>query len=346
MRKQQRQLTICVALFLLMVSSAGAKDRQTSEKPPSLWSYPASISSRDLYYGQGGRQHQPKAEPFVFVEEDKDGNSPKFVVRDGQGVKWKVKVGPEARPETVATRLVWAVGYSTDEDYFLTAQTVVDMPRKLSRGDQFVDSDGVVHNARWERMTDTKAGIWKWSKNPFRNTRELNGLRVLMALVNNWDMKDPQNTVLEDSSKQQYIVGDLGATLGPTGSRWPLKTPRGDLERYRRADFIKKIRKDSVDFATPSWPMLLGVLPLPPFPYARLTGALGFLGVPKLSTGIDQRWIGKQVPREDVRWIAGLLSQLTPRQIRSAFRAAHYTPEEVEGFSRVVEARIAALNAL
>ena len=49
------------------------------------------------------------------------GRSPKdkFTVRDAQGGKWKIKLGDEARPETVATRFVWAVGFHTDEDYFL-----------------------------------------------------------------------------------------------------------------------------------------------------------------------------------------------------------------------------------
>jgi hypothetical protein len=56
--------------------------------------------------------------------------------------------------------------------------------------------------------------------------------------------------------------------------------------------------------------------------------------------------VGKNVPREDVRWMAGLLRQLSPKQIRDAFRSAYYSPEEVEGFSRVVERRIAELGQI
>jgi hypothetical protein len=37
---------------------------------------------------------------------------------------------------------------------------------------------------------------------------------------------------------------------------------------------------------------------------------------------------------------------LSPQQIRDAFRAAQYTPEEVEGFGLVVEARIQQLREL
>jgi len=39
------------------------------------------------------------------------------------------------------------------------------------------------------------------------------------------------------------------------------------------------------------------------------------------------------------------LAQLSPEQIRDAF-ALGYTPDEVEGFSKVVEGRIAQLNKL
>jgi hypothetical protein len=41
-----------------------------------------------------------------------------------------------------------------------------------------------------------------------------------------------------------------------------------------------------------------------------------------------------------------LLSRLSNRQIEDAFRAAGYSPEEVAGFSRIVESRIAALGEL
>jgi len=41
-----------------------------------------------------------------------------------------------------------------------------------------------------------------------------------------------------------------------------------------------------------------------------------------------------------------LLGGLSPQQIRDAFRGAGYSPEEVEGFARTVEGRIAALRAL
>ena len=52
------------------------------------------------------------------------------------------------------------------------------------------------------------------------------------------------------------------------------------------------------------------------------------------------------IPVLDAEWIGDLLARLTPQQIRDAFRAAGYQPTEVEGFAKVVEKRIAALNQL
>src|SRR5579862_9062574 len=82
----------------------------------ALWRDPTDIASRDLIYGSGGAGHQPRG-TFTFIQEDMDGSNPKFDVRDQDGVKWKVKLGAEARPEVAASRLVWAAGYFTNEDY-------------------------------------------------------------------------------------------------------------------------------------------------------------------------------------------------------------------------------------
>lgn len=42
---------------------------------------------------------------YTFIREDLKRTNPKFVVRDENGVEWKVKLGPEAKPETAASRL-------------------------------------------------------------------------------------------------------------------------------------------------------------------------------------------------------------------------------------------------
>jgi hypothetical protein len=41
-----------------------------------------------------------------------------------------------------------------------------------------------------------------------------------------------------------------------------------------------------------------------------------------------------------------ILAQLSPGQIRDAFRAAGYSSQEIEGFASVIQNRIAQLNKL
>lgn len=303
----------------------------TQKGPAVLWREPNDIASRNLFYGPGGKKHQP-AGGFTFEKEDLKGTNPKYVVRDRDGVKWKIKLGEEARPETVATRLVWAVGYSADEVYFLPHLRVDNVPAKLHRGRKLVGPDGSMQNARLERKGkgEEKAGIWKWSSNPFTGQRELNGLRVMMALINNWDLKDINNNVMEKDNERIYKVGDLGASFGTNGRAHSLSVAKGNLDSYRRSKFIIKETPNTVSFATPSAPSL----------------AFLFTNPPQYLWRLPYRWIGRDIPRADASWMGHLLARLSPDQIRDAFRAAAYTPEQVEQFSGIVRQRIADLNKL
>src|SRR5260221_9739035 len=146
---------LCVLILTLVVTPASSTKKISRRKPepiqPSiaaLWRQPADLPTRDLYYGLGGKAHAPTGD-FKFLEEDKHGGSPKFDVEDRLGNKWRVKLGEESKPETVATRLLWAVGFFTDEDYYLPLIHVDGLPR-LHRGQKYVTSDGSVRGARLE----------------------------------------------------------------------------------------------------------------------------------------------------------------------------------------------------
>jgi hypothetical protein len=302
-----------------------------------LWREPRNITSRNLFYGPGGKRHQPHG-PFTFVKEDLAGSNPKFVVRDERGVKWKIKLGEEARPETVASRLVWAVGYTADEDYFLPSAQIKEMPLHVHRGQRLIGPDRVMRNVRFKREPSkrTKVGIWKWKSDPFRGTREWNGLRVLMAVINNWDLKDDNNAIRAVTphqppfvDAQRYEVSDLGASFGSGTLDRSRAESKGNLQAYANSPFISRVNADSVDFTVPRRPALVILLNPHEF-FSRL----------------QLRWIGHQIPREDARWMGQLLARLSPRQLRDAFRAAGYSPEDIEGFTTVLERRIMLLNQL
>ena len=311
---------------------------QGADTAGKLWVDPVNLESRNLLYGSGGAAKRPKGDQFTFVKEDTDGTNPKIVLKDADGVEWKAKMGSEARPETAASRFVWAVGYFTRDYYFLPTIHVQGL-RHLRRGSKYV-KDGTVTDVRLMRVNDKeeKIGEWKWAESPFAGTREYNGLRTLLALLNDWDLKDVNNAIYQpkkDSSTVSvplhriYMVSDLGATFGTAGIVPDKRDARGNLESYQDSKFIDSTEPDVVNFAVPGRPQLIVAFALPQY-----------------LSRTHMQWIGKNIPRQDAAWMGDLLSRLSPVQIRDAFRCAGFTPEEVEGFAKVVEGRIAQLKAL
>ncbi len=119
-----------------------------------LWRDRGNVAELNLLDGPGGRNRGPGTD-FKFIKESKSGSSPKFVVQDDKGTKWKVKLGPEAKPETAAARLLWAAGYYVDEDYYREQIRVTGMKR-LARGKDYVSKNGLVNGARLERDLKVK----------------------------------------------------------------------------------------------------------------------------------------------------------------------------------------------
>jgi hypothetical protein len=218
------------------------------------------------------------------------------------------KIGKEAQSETASTRLIWAAGYMTEITYLVPRVTI---PGK-----------GVFQNVRFEARP---AGVkrldeWAWERNPFVGTRELQGLKVLMVLLNNWDTKDENNVVLAVQTRYgtelRYAISDLGATLGDTG-KWPLlwrfTRSRNDPAGFRGDKLIDEIKEDGrVDFE--------------------------FSG--------KKRGMYNDITVEQASWIGKLLSRLSDAQLRDAFRAANYSPAEIRTLSRAVRARINELANL
>jgi hypothetical protein len=341
--KEQRFfiLSSCTLLLLpslLQARKADNKDRAsaeiTADQRPVLWRNPVDISTRDLFFGPGGKEHQPKG-VFVFVKEDLDGTTPKIVVRDRDGVKWKAKLGSEARPEVVASRLTWAAGYFANEDYFVLELRVEGLPPHLHRGQKYFGQDGSFHNVRLKRYNtgEEKEANWSWKDAVTEPARELNGLRVLMALMNNWDLTDENNAIYEEhadgGAARIHMVSDVGSTFGSGNLAWPLRKSRGNLQTYSHSRFITHVTPEYVDFHAPARASFFFLFT--PYEYAHK---------------LQLRWIGRHIPRTDAHWLGQLLAQLSPNQIRDAFRAAGYSAPEVEGFAKVVESRIAELEEL
>jgi hypothetical protein len=294
-----------ILLMALLVVASGvtgvAKDAKKRAKvgnaPPVMWREPADISARNLYYGPGGKEHEPGT-LLNYEKENLNGVNPKFDVRDANGIRWGVKLGEEARPETAASRLVWAVGYFTNEYYYLPEISLSAMP-PLHRGKQFIHGDKI-KGVRLKRHNkgEHKIGTWHWDRNPFAGSKELDGLRIMMELICNTDSKLEHRVIVDvQGGEQQYFITDLGGSFGLAGLGF--NRTKGVLKDYEKRPLVRRVDGDYVDF-----------------------------------------WQFKHIPRDHAKWIGSYLSQLSDDQIRDAFRAGGFSPEEVEGYTKKVREKI------
>jgi len=326
--KHNRVPTSCILTALAFSLPAGAYQTPAAQDSgtAALWRDRGDVGSLNLLYGAGSQERQPVG-TFTFVKEDKQGTAPKFEIVDGQGVHWKAKLGEETKSETAASRLVWAAGYFTDEDYYLAEMRVEKMP-KLDRGRKLVSDEGVIRGVRLERIItgQKKNGNWSWFKNPFVGTKEMNGLRIMMALINNWDLKEINNAVYSQPGEGvRYVVADLGATFGETGN--PVIRSKSNPDDYSDSHFIQKVTPEHVDFYLSSRPLFITAI-----------------DVSNYATRTHMQDVVKEIPVADAKWLGKLLEALTDEQIRDCFRAAGYSPEDVEANAATVKERIRNLN--
>jgi hypothetical protein len=298
-----RRLGIIAALAAGAACALNTPPRDDPSRMAELWERPADIDRRNLLHGVGGAAHAPDpGARYQLLEYDEKGFSPGYDVRDPRGREWSVKIGPEARTEVVVSRIVWAVGYRQPDVYYLPAWTVFDQGQART---------GEPGRFRLEREDRPKVGEWSWRDNPFIGTREFAGLFTLMVMVNNWDVKTSQNAIYRvsengDSPRQWYVVRDVGASLGKTN--WFLPGVRDDVEAFEQEPFIESVEGNRVRF--------------------HYKGA----------------WLEPQlhtvVTPGDVVWICQLLSQLTDRQWRDAFRAGGYSDAEALRYIRRMRQKI------
>ncbi len=299
--------TLFTLLFLSWSLSGVAQAAQSrksamlDEGVPVLWTDPVDLESRDLFLGLGGEAMKPDITKVTFIEDKPGGYSIKFVVNDATGRKWVTKLREEVRPETSATRLLWAVGYNVEVTYFF--------PRVI------IEGKGTFDNMRFEaRPKELKRlGEWKWKNNPFVGTREFQGLKVMMALINNWDLKNSNNVILGSKNKETgktdllYAISDLGATFGKTGGVF--SHTRNRPRDFGKSKFITGVQKGIVQFDF----------------HGKGSGLM------------------KDIKVENAKWIGSLLARLSDQQIRDAFRAGGFNAEEIDLLAGTLHARITEL---
>lgn len=298
------KIFILAALFVGMMSfglhsAAAQADKGSVAERPILWER-VDIASRDLFRGPTSEGIQPALEKVTFLGRQPGGNNLKYRVKDGNGREWVVKIADESQAEVAAVRLLWAIGYRTEIDQIV--------PRIN------IEKIGSYKNVRFEaRPENIKRGErWSWTNNPYIGTKEFDGLKIMMAFVNNWDLKDENNVILTDGDKSYLVISDLGSSFGRLANRSKSRSGRSvsKPEHFAAAGFIKGVNEGVIE--------------------------LDYRGMAdNLMTGIKV---------ESARWLADLLLQLSDQQISDAFRAANYKPEEIALYTTAVKERIAALD--
>ena len=311
MSKFFRPQTAAMYFLILCLFASGGyaqKKKGKAAKPVPqgeavMWE-PVSAKSLDLYAGPGGDEMRPDVSKVKFLKEEKSGHNKKFRISDANGKIWVAKLGREARPETAAVRLLYGLGYKTEISYLVPSLTI---PGK-----------GTFTNVRLEARPDDvkRLGEWKWRANPFIGTRELQGLKMMMVFMTNWDVLDLQNEILQvDPNEHYYIVSDLGATFGKLGNNnlpiiYRLGRKTGSAKHYAKTSFVRGVKNGEVQLA--------------------------YKG--------KNRKLFKGFTVADGRWLLNRLNQLNDAQISDAFRAANFSPDEVDIYTRTVKRKIEELD--
>jgi hypothetical protein len=298
-----------------------------------LWRDPGPAADRDLVYGPGGRTTLP-VPPFVFLEEHTTGSQPCVSVRDARHRRWRVKWGAEVFAECFAVRFAHACGYFAEVTHFVKSGTI-ECHAPLGRAsDCITGEDGAFFDARFE-LDDPHVNklfeehSWSWNDNPFLNTPELSGLKIVVMLLSNWDAKDRRdvargsNTAIFEERvphfprprhEAHYLITDWGGAMGKWGTTVATRG-RWDADGFeaQTPQFVTGVENGDVCF--------------------------GYKGQRTAD-------IAAGIPVAHARWFVGITGGLSERQLIDGLNASGATDDEAARFARALVARIGQLGAI
>jgi len=291
-----------------------------------VWHDIHTDEANDMRYGPGGATYLP-APPFQFVEELMTGSHPCVAVRDSKQRLWRVKWGYEAKPEAFCARFAAACGYFAEVTHYF-ASGRIDGVTMLTRARALVGEDGSFTDARFE-LEDRSVRMlfeehsWAWHDNPFVGTRQLDGLKIVVMLLSNWDSKDRRdvsrgsNTAIFEypisrfASEARYLITDWGGAMGKWGTT-VVSRDRWDVAGFEAQTpfFVAGARDGVVDF--------------------------GYQG--------QRSEIARGIPVAHVRWFYRKARRITEPALRTGLLASGATEDEATRFARNILARIDALG--
>jgi len=310
------------------VHRSGSRPLRTSSH--RIWRDPGPASALDPINGPGGDDRVPRPR-FHFVKEHSVGSQPCVSVRDARGRIWRVKWGAEVHSETFAVRFAWACGYFAEVTHFVPSGTI-DGAAALQRAKDCIGSaDGSFQDARFELEDPAVTKMfeehsWAWNDNPFVGTRELNGLKVIVMLLSNWDTKDRRdvargsNTAIFEernargTREAHYLLTDWGGSMGRWGSNLVTRG-RWDAEGFaaQTPQFVTGVTNDCVTF--------------------------GYAGQRTAD-------VAHEIPLDHVRWLHPYLERLSADFLTRALLASGASGDEAARFTAALTERIAQLGAV
>lgn len=295
------RLLIGVSIALLLTAGAMAGYSQAKPAGKAVMWEPVDIPSRNLLVGPAAGTIEPVLEGMQYIGPQGGGNSIKYRLKDSKGQMWIAKVADESQAEVAATRLMWGIGYPTEINFIVPRLTMPIEPKIFGN---------VRLEARPEKVK--REGNWKWEDNPFAGTNELAGMKILMAMFNNWDLKESNNVILKEDDTLYYTISDLGASFGRLAKSNDTRSGRSvnEPEHFAASPFLTGVQDGRLQFA--------------------YKGAMAHL-----MDGITV---------EQGRWLADLLVQLSDKQIVDAFKAANHSDDDAALFAAAFRARIDELD--
>jgi hypothetical protein len=323
----KRLLLCCLAALCICHGQDANRLVEQTEPLKVLWHAPPAGSVQDWKCAFVECDAAP-VPPFQFVKEDNEGTTPKIAVRDARGRLFSVKFGGKVIPECFASRFVPALGYTVEPSYYVGPGSVVGVTR-LHRARRFVKPDGSFARARFQLRDPAELDFlndhaWSLIDSPFRGSREFAGLRAVLMLLSNWDIKDSRDGQEEANtgvfrspdnghSELLYSFFDWGSTLGRWGGL--LRRTRSDCSGFAQdtRHFITGVRGDVVEWG-----------------YA----------------GKRAQDVKAGITVEDLRWLAPYLERITDQEIRTGLKASGATDRQTACWADALEDRMRQVEAV
>ena len=270
-----------------------------------LWQQPADLTERDLYYGPWGARRAPDPKAIhTLVERKHSGVNLGMTVVDPQGREWSVKQPyPSGLDDEGPAEVVLSRVLSVGYP-----QPPVYYLRTFTLKDDWGVHTETGGRFRLKEEGLNDAGPVAVEENPFVGTRPYRAARAADDVQQHGPEEQQQHAYERrngDRTERWYVVRDIGSALGDTNG---IAARKNHAESFERHPFILGVSNGYVEFKSHGW-------------YRPL---------------VEE----ERITPDDVVWASTLLSRLTDRRWRDAFRAGGHEPQVADRFIRKLRDKV------